>query len=125
MDLAINYFSLRFSEFVLLRVTFDLATVMPVISTPIGILTNVPPFYRCACAILYRGENLIATSLPLSTSRFGQICSPIRLWQFCVVFDAGGKSREFCLRHLRFPLGLLTYGECNRPRCGGATVCRF
>ena len=98
---------------------------MPVISTPIGILTNVPPFDRCACAILYRDENLIATSLPLSTSRFGQIGSPIRLWQFWCGFDAGGKSREFCSRHLRFPLGLFTYGECNRPRAEGAAVCRI
>ena len=41
---------------------------MPVISTPIGILTRVPPFDRCARAISCGGEKLIATFLPPSTT---------------------------------------------------------
>ena len=43
------------------------------------------------------------------------------LLHFYVVLHAGGKSRAFCLRVLRFPCGLFTFGECTRPRVVHAT----
>ena len=64
-DSAFNYCSPRLSEFVPLRAILTLATVMPVISAPIGFLIDVPPFYRCTDVILYRGGKLSFAILPI------------------------------------------------------------
>ena len=58
---------------------------------------------------------------PFLDAPFVQIASPIRLLHFWGVFNAGTKSRAFCLRVLRFRAALFASGECNRPRVIRAT----